>query len=121
MKKENNEMKVMKKRNWKKIAAYTAAGVALIGAGAAFVIKLKNGTVNVIDLSALKGMSLSVFGDGVGYDATLLWDEEGKNVSQMAVEKMTARDVTKMLDIINPDVYGISMDTKWDEIIFIQH
>jgi len=99
--------------DWKKLAIYTAAGVALVGAGAAFVIKLKNGTCNTMDLSA--------FCDGVGWDAKLLWDKEGMNVTQMAVEKMSVRDVTKMLDVVNPDVYSISMDTKWDEIIFIQH
>lgn len=39
----DGKIKVKKKRNWKKIAAYTAAGLAVVGAGIAIAVKLKNG------------------------------------------------------------------------------
>lgn len=124
----DGKIKVKKKRNWKKIAAYTAAGLAVVGAGIAIAVKLKNGDDISDDCEALvkntnfgvcDSVSLSVFGDGVGYDADML-TKEG-NIVFMGVQSMSLQDMDKMFELINPDVYGISNETTWDEILLIQH
>lgn len=122
------KIRVKKKRNWKKIAAYTAAGLAVVGAGIALAVKLKNGDDVSDSIPSIPSLDfndrttdLSVFGDGVGYDAKLFWDKDGSNIELLGVANMSLRDVNKMFDIINPDVYDVSKDTNWDEIIFVQH
>ena len=127
-KKKEEGMVVMKRKNWKKIAAYTAAGLAVVGAGIAIAVKLKNGDdisddcetlVKNTNFGACDSVSLSVFGDGVGYDADML-TKDG-NIVFMCVPSMSLRDMDKMFELINPDVYGISNETTWDEILLIQH
>lgn len=127
-KKKEDSVTIMNRKRWKKIAICAAAGVALVGTGIAVAIKLKNGDdisdnyeslIKNTDLGVCDPVNLSVFGDGVGYDAELLY--KGDNVVYMGVESMSLQDVNKMLELINPDVYGISNQTNWDEIVFIQH
>lgn len=117
-----NELKMKKnwkreiKKNWKKIVAITVAGAAVVGTGVLIIYKLKNGEEP--DLSGY--MSLNVFEDGMSYDADTFWDKTGQTIVKMTVEDMSVRDVSKMLDTINPDVYGISVDHPWKEIIFLR-
>lgn len=126
--KKEEGMIVMKRKNWKKIAICAAAGAALVGTGIIIAIKLKNGDDVSDSIPSIPSLDfndrttdLSVFGDGVGYDAKLFWNKDGSNVELLGVANMSLRDVNKMFDIINPDVYDVSMDTNWDEIIFVQH
>ena len=121
-------MVIMKRKNWKKIAAYSAAGLAVIGAGIAIAVKLNNGDdisddcealIKNTDFGVCDPINLSVFGDGVGYNAELLSKED--NIVYMGLQNMSLQDVNKMFELINPDVYGISNQTNWDEIVLIQH
>lgn len=112
--KKEEGMVVMKRKNWKKISTYVAAGAVIVGTGIVIAIKAKNN-----DGGIGYPMDLSVFGDGIGYDAKILWNND--KIVHFSVEDMSVRNINEMLNIMNPDVYGISMDTKWDEIIFVQH
>lgn len=114
-----NELKMKKnwkreiKKNWKKIVAITVAGAAVVGTGALIIYKLKNGDF---------GSSVEMWIDqGSGPYSGKLCLNRSEDIVQMAFEKLSLKDVDKFVEMLNPDIYEISEQTEWDEIIFIRN
>lgn len=114
-----NELKMKKnwkskvKKNWKKIVAITVAGVAAVGTGALIIYKLKNGDTS--------GSPIEMWIDqGSGPYSGKLCLNRSEDIVQMAFEKVSLKDVDKFVEMLNPDIYEISEQTEWDEIIFIR-
>lgn len=124
----DGKIKVKKKRNWKKIAAYTAAGLAVVGAGIAIAVKLKNGDdisdemIPLISVPASSTCTDLFFNgeNGTEYYAKTLWDKTGEVMSTCLVDKMSIKDLSDMFDQLAPEVTGITNETMWDQILLVR-
>lgn len=111
-------LKARRKKHWKKIALIFGSGIAMIGTGILIAHKTKNGESLELCLEETEANR-----DGVNYifealwDNSILWDgmKRIRTTSPMSLE-----DLNEMFTQMNPDVYGVSEQTKWDEIIFIR-
>lgn len=128
-KNKKTQVKEFFKKNWKKVAIVGAGATAVVGAITIFVIKAKNGDCDnslldkVINgpLHTLDPVTYIVDDNGVRFEMNALLNADG-NVSQMAFNDITADEVHKAIEYLNPDVWGINANQhKWDEVIYIMH
>lgn len=128
--KKNMKTKVKEfcKKNWKKIAIVGAGVTAVVGAGVIIAAKAKHGDVEGEDiLNLLKGVhaldpvTYIVDDNGTRFEMDALMNPDGK-ITQMCFNNLTADEVHKAIEYLNPDVWGINANQhKWDEIIYIMH
>lgn len=106
----------MKKETIKKASIIFGVGVALVSAGIFIAYKMKNGEELCLEETEANR-------DGVNYIFEALWDNSVWDGMKRirTTSPMSLEDLNEMFAQMNPDVYGVSEQTKWDEVIFIRN